>query len=171
LFEKGRLYRRDELHLEWGGQTRVQAQGGILTPTEVPVIIVVTGEAGGQYGYDDEWDADGVFHYYGAGQVGDMVFQRGNLALRDHALNGEDLHLFEQEPSGLRYVGQVVGAGYDEIDDVPDRNGDPRRAIVDPKSQHAASRPRARRASALSRSGIPPSVGFAGAFRRGGEAS
>lgn len=40
------------------------------------------------------------------------------------------MHLFEQEPSGLRYVGQVVGAGYDEIDDVPDRNGDLRRAIV-----------------------------------------
>jgi 5-methylcytosine-specific restriction protein A len=95
-----------------------------------PLIIVVTGEEGGQYGYDDEWDADGVFHYYGAGQVGHMVFQRGNLALRDHAMNGEDVHLFEQEPSGLRYVGQMVGAGYDEVDEVPDRNDDPRRAIV-----------------------------------------
>lgn len=99
----------------------MQAQGGILTPTEVPLIIVVTGEEGGQYGYDDEWDADGVFHYYGAGQVGHMVFQRGNLALRDHAHNGEDVHLFEQEPSALRYVGQMVGAGYDEVEDVPDR--------------------------------------------------
>lgn len=89
MFEKGRLYRRNELHHEWGGQTRLQQQGGILTPTEVPLIIVVTGDEGGQYGYDDEWDADGVFHYSGAGQVGDMVFQRGNLALRDHAVNGE----------------------------------------------------------------------------------
>lgn len=130
MFEKGRLYRRNELHLEWDGSTRVQAQGGILTPTEVPLIIVVTGEEGRHYGYDDEWDADGVFHYYGAGQVGDMVFLRGNLALRDHAINGEDVHLFEQEPSALRYVGQMVGAGYGEVDNVPDRNGAPRRAIV-----------------------------------------
>jgi 5-methylcytosine-specific restriction enzyme A len=130
MFEKGRLYRRDEIHNEWRGTTRLQPQGGILTPREVPLIIVVTGEEGGQYGYDDFWDADGVFHYYGAGQEGDMVFRTGNLALRDHAINGEDVHLFEQEPSALRYVGQMVGAGYGEIDDVPDRNGDLRRAIV-----------------------------------------
>jgi hypothetical protein len=31
----------------------LQAQGGILTPREVPVIVVVTGEEGGRYGYDD----------------------------------------------------------------------------------------------------------------------
>jgi 5-methylcytosine-specific restriction protein A len=130
LFEKGQLYRRDDLHLNWGGSTRLQGQGGILTPREAPLIIVVTGEEGGQYGYADEWDSFGVFHYYGAGQVGDMVFQRGNLALRDHAFNGEDVHLFGQDRSGLRYVGQMVGAGYDEIGGVPDVNGDPRRAIV-----------------------------------------
>jgi 5-methylcytosine-specific restriction protein A len=130
VFERGRVYRRDELHLTWDGATRVQAQGGILTPVEAPVVIVVTGEEGGQYGYNDFWDADGVFHYYGAGQVGDMEFVRGNLALRDHAGNGEDVHLFEQVQGGLRYEGQMVCAGYYERDDVPDRNGDLRRAIV-----------------------------------------
>lgn len=130
MFEKGRIYRHGAIHEEWGGETRLQPQGGILTPREVPLIVVVTGEEGGQYGYDDFWDSDGVFHYYGAGREGDMVFQRGNRALRDHATNGEDVHLFEQEPSGLRYVGQVVGAGYDELENVPDLNGDLRRAIV-----------------------------------------
>ena len=38
-----------------------------------------------------------------------MQFVRGNLALRDHAENGEDVHLFEQEPDGpslLRAVGR-----------------------------------------------------------------
>jgi hypothetical protein len=44
LFEKGRLYRRDKLHLEWGGTIRLQREGGILTPREVPLIIIVTGE-------------------------------------------------------------------------------------------------------------------------------
>jgi 5-methylcytosine-specific restriction protein A len=130
MFEQGRLYRRDAIHEEWAGETQLQGQGGILTPREAPLIIVVTGEEGGQYGYDDYWDADGVFHYYGAGQEGDMVFQRGNRALRDHAANGEDVHLFEQEEAGLRYVGQVVSAGYDEVDGVLDRNDEPRRAIV-----------------------------------------
>jgi 5-methylcytosine-specific restriction protein A len=59
-----------------------------------------------------------------------MSFVRGNRALRNHAENGEDVHLFEQEPDGLRYFGQVVVAGWNWVDDVPDRNGSPRRAIV-----------------------------------------
>ena len=105
----------------------MQQQGGILTPVEAPVILVVTGEEGGLYGYDDFWDEHGVFHYYGAGQVGPMSFVRGNLALRDHSMNGEDVHLFEQVPGGLRYDGQMVCAGYYERDDVPDRNRDLRR--------------------------------------------
>jgi 5-methylcytosine-specific restriction protein A len=114
-----------------GRNKTVQPQGGILTPVEAPVVIVVTGEEGAQYGYADDWDADGVFHYYGAGREGDMVFRTGNLALRDHAENGEDVHVFEQaRPSGLRYVGQFVCAGYYERDDVPDLNGNLRRAIV-----------------------------------------
>ena len=33
---------------------RVQPQGGILTPAEVPLMLVLTGEAGEQYGYEDE---------------------------------------------------------------------------------------------------------------------
>ena len=59
-----------------------------------------------------------------------MHFVRGNLALRDHAENGEDVHLFEQEPAGLRYVGQVVVAGWNWQVNVPDRNKSRRRAIV-----------------------------------------
>jgi 5-methylcytosine-specific restriction protein A len=130
VFERGRVYRRNEIHHAWAGATEVQRQGGILTPVEAPLVIVVTGEEGGQYGYDDFWDDDGVFHYFGAGRVGDMEWVRGNLALRDHAENGEDVHVFEQvQPSGLRYVGQFVGAGYYERDDVPDQNGDLRRWV------------------------------------------
>lgn len=130
MFEPGRVYRRDELHSAWGGSTQLQQQGGILTPREVPIIVVVTGEEGRPFGYDDEWNDQGVFHYFGAGQEGDMEFVRGNLALRDHAENGEDVHLFEQDSSGLRYLGQFVCAGWDWRDDVPDRNDNLRRAIV-----------------------------------------
>jgi 5-methylcytosine-specific restriction protein A len=130
VFEPGRVYPRAELHLEWNGGTRLQRQGGILTPREVPLVVVVTGEEGRAYGYEDHWDDEGVFHYYGAGQEGDMAFVRGNVALRDHADNGEDVHLFEHEPGRLRYVGQFVVAGWNWQDDVPDVNGDLRRAIV-----------------------------------------
>lgn len=130
MFEPGRVYPRSELHHEWNGGTKLQPQGGILTPREVPLVIVVTGEEGREYGYEDYPDDQGVFHYFGAGQEGPMEFVRGNLALRDHAENGEDVHLFEQEAAGLRYKGQYVVAGWTWQDDVPDRNGNPRRAIV-----------------------------------------
>jgi 5-methylcytosine-specific restriction protein A len=130
VFEPGRVYRRSELHHEWGGMTRLQQQGGILTPREVPLVIVVTGEEGHPFGYDDHWDDDGIFQYFGAGQEGPMQWLRGNVALRDHAENGEDVHLFEQIASGLRYVGQFVCAGYEERGNVPDRNGDLRTAFV-----------------------------------------
>lgn len=59
-----------------------------------------------------------------------MVWQRGNVALRDHAESGEDVHLFARVEGGLRYVGQFVCAGYEERDDVPDVNGNPRLGFV-----------------------------------------
>lgn len=130
MFEPGRVYPRDQLHHQWNGQTRLQPQGGILTPREVPLIIVVTGEEGQAYGYDDYRDDHGVFHYFGAGREGDMLFLRGNSALRDHAENGEDVHLFEQAAGGLRYVGQYVCAGYEQREGVLDQNNQPRRAII-----------------------------------------
>jgi 5-methylcytosine-specific restriction protein A len=130
VFEPGRIYLRADVHHEWGGTTPLQRQGGILTPAEVPLVVVVTGEAGQEFGYADYWDDEGVFHYFGAGQEGPMEFVRGNRALRDQAENGEDVHLFEQEREGLRYFGQVVVAGWNWVDDVPDRKGNRRRAIV-----------------------------------------
>jgi hypothetical protein len=67
----------------------------------VPLIVVVTGEEGREFGYVDSWDDERVLHYFGAGQEGDMDFVQGNLALRDDAENGEDVHLFEQRRRGL----------------------------------------------------------------------
>jgi 5-methylcytosine-specific restriction protein A len=131
VFERGRLYRRAELHEAWGGDTRVQAQGGILTPREEPVVLLITAVVGHDFGYTDWRDADGVWHYYGAGQEGDMEWARGNRAVHDHAANGEDLHLFEANPDGLlRYDGQYVCAEYEVRDDVPDVNKNPRRGFI-----------------------------------------
>ena len=61
-----------------------------------------------------------------------MRMDKGNKAIRDHAQSGKDLHLFEIVPrrKGVRYVGQMVCAGYEVVPDVPDRNGDLRQAIA-----------------------------------------
>jgi 5-methylcytosine-specific restriction protein A len=111
----------------WG-----QRQGGISTPKDHPLIFLFTGESGEQYGYHDGWESDRAFRYFGEGQVGDMRFVAGNKAIRDHAETGKDLHLFEILPQrkGVRYVGQMVCADYNFVPDVPDVEGQARRAIA-----------------------------------------
>jgi 5-methylcytosine-specific restriction protein A len=127
VFELGKVYRRRDLHAEFRGQE----QGGIVTPVAYPLIFLITGDAGLRYGYQDEERADGTFLLYGEGQERDMSFVRGNRAVRDHALNGRDLHLFEKvPPAHLRYRGQFVCAGYETVPNMPDVNGDLRTAIA-----------------------------------------
>ncbi len=127
MFERGRTYRRRDLHTRFGGQQ----QGGISTPSSHPLIFAFTGDTGELYGYQDGCDSDGTFRYSGEGQLGDMAFVRGNRSLLDHAANGRDIHLFERTSKAfVRYLGQMVCAGYDFVPEVPDRNGKPRTVII-----------------------------------------
>jgi 5-methylcytosine-specific restriction protein A len=127
VFELGKVYRRRDLHDQFGGQR----QGGIVTPTSEPLIFLITGDAGLGYGYHDREHEDGTFLYYGEGQRGDMAFVRGNRSVRDHALDGRDLYLFRKvQPAHLRYLGQYVCAGFELVPDVPDVNDLPRTAIA-----------------------------------------
>jgi 5-methylcytosine-specific restriction protein A len=60
-----------------------------------------------------------------------MKFTKGNLALRDHVSNGEDVHVFEEVPSKsgyLRYRGQMVYTGSEWVD-APDTKQNMRKAI------------------------------------------
>src|SRR5215207_4816312 len=93
------------------------------------MILLFSGETGEQYGYQDGW-RDGVFEYSGEGQHGDMPMLRGNLAIRDHAGNGKDLHLFTTKGRGMvEYVGQMVCAGY-KTKTAPDLDGRAREALI-----------------------------------------
>jgi len=59
-----------------------------------------------------------------------MRYVSGNRAIRDHAGDGKDLHLFKQVRKGyVQYVGQMVctGSSYKEA---PDTQGRIRKAIV-----------------------------------------
>jgi 5-methylcytosine-specific restriction protein A len=125
-FEVGRTYNRQkDIHAHFSGQQ----QGGIITPKDHNLIIIVTGEEGGQHGYADVMREDGVFEYFGEGQVGDMVLLRGNSAVFNHAENGKDLLLFRKSKSGLRFEGQFVAEGILERD-APDTEGNMRTAFV-----------------------------------------
>lgn len=101
--EKGKLYKRKDLHDLYGGQE----QGGISTPKEFPVIFIFTGEIGETHGYKDGWSTDDHFSYTGEGQNGDMAFTNGNKHIRDHKDNGRDILLFEynKKRTGVKFFG------------------------------------------------------------------
>ena len=105
----GALYNRvEEIHERLGGQR----QGGISTPADSPFVMIFTGEAGLKSGYHDFWDGD-VFHYYGAGQKGDMKDTSGNRALKNHVVDGKRLLVFQMmgKSKPCRYWGEFVCLG------------------------------------------------------------
>ena len=123
----GVIYSRSDLHDRFGGQE----QGGITTPKSVPVILAFTGFSGAQHGYTDGW-LEKVFCYYGEGQTGNMMFTKGNLAIRDHAKNGKDILVFEmlRKPKGhVKFLG-IFACGSLEYRPTPDSTKTLRQAIV-----------------------------------------
>lgn len=87
--------RRKDIHAIYDGNW----QSGISPSANHPYIFIFSGKSGNQHGYEDRWDNPNVFSYTGEGQVGDMKFTRGNLALLDHKQNGKRVFLFEIEKS------------------------------------------------------------------------
>ncbi|MGN6145903.1 MAG: HNH endonuclease [Mesorhizobium sp.] len=125
-FEVGRTYnRRKDIHARFGGQQ----QGGIITPTAHPLVIIITGEEGLEHGYADRSLSDGTFEYFGEGQIGDMQWVRGNRAIRDHSQDGRSILLFRKTREGLKFVDEMVYAGH-HITRAPDSEGNERDAIV-----------------------------------------
>jgi len=125
-FEIGRVYnRRVDIHAHFGGQQ----QGGIITPADHSLVIIITGEEGLEHGYADRYRADGVFEYFGEGQVGDMRLRAGNRAIAEHSTQGKGLLLFRKTSDGLRFEGEMVCEGY-HLERAPDRTGSERDAIV-----------------------------------------
>lgn len=126
MFEVGELYRRQDVHKEFGGQH----QTGISMPANQPMIFLFFGGVGERHGYHDHAPSDGVFSYMGEGRTGDMTFTRGNAAILEHAASGKDLHLFRSIGRGMiEYLGQMVCAGYQVVPDQLDSQGQPRNAI------------------------------------------
>jgi hypothetical protein len=107
------------IHDEYGGNR----QGGISPSAKVPYIFIFSGKSGAQYGYQDWWDNHNIFTYTGEGQVGDMQFIRGNLALKEHLNIGKRVFLFEIEGGGLvKFISEMEFYDADYFE-TPDING------------------------------------------------
>lgn len=105
MFVEDQIYRRKDIHDLYGGNR----QSGICPSAKAPYIFIFTGLSGEQHGYKDEWLNEDVFSYTGEGQIGDMQFTRGNLALRDHVILSKRVFLFEYVAKSLvKYVGELT---------------------------------------------------------------
>jgi 5-methylcytosine-specific restriction enzyme A len=125
LFIKNEIYRRSQIHDQFGGSR----QGGISHSATHPYIFIFSGQSGHQHGYKDQWENDNVFSYTGEGQINDMQFIRGNLALRDHLKNEKRVFLFIQEEKGFaRFETELELEDFDFFVG-PDREGHERTAI------------------------------------------
>ncbi len=127
-FNVGAPYvRRTEIHDRFGGSR----QSGISPSASHPAVFLFTGKSGSQYGYHDGYNAQGVFLYTGEGQLGNMTFTKGNKAVRDHAVDGRALHLFDANAKGgpCTYLGEFTLASH-ETPRGHDRNGIERDIIV-----------------------------------------
>lgn len=125
LYRQGQVYVRRLVHDMLGGQE----QGGISTPRAAPVILLFSTEQGADYGYQDGWKPDGLYHYTGEGQSGDMQMLRGNRAIRDHQKHGKVLMLFEGVgPGAYRFSGFMNCV--DHYEKHTDSRGVERRTIV-----------------------------------------
>ena len=112
-----------------GGYYGGNSQRGICPSATVPYIFIFSGLSGNQHGYKDQWENKYIFSYTGEGQVGDMKFTRGNLALRDHITNGKRVFLFEYVQRGfVKFVSELEFHDAD-VFETHDRNGQNRMGI------------------------------------------
>ncbi|MDQ3050446.1 MAG: HNH endonuclease [Bacteroidota bacterium] len=119
--------KRSEIHKQYGGSS----QSGIAPCANFPFIFIFTGASGLKHGYDDNWLNKDVFSYTGQGQIGDMRYISGNLALKNHLDNGKRVFLFEYLPKVKGFVKFVSELEFIDTDyfETPDREGNKRVGI------------------------------------------
>lgn len=125
FFVHNKIYKRTDIQDMYGGNR----QGGIAVCAKHPFILIFSGEAGHKHGYRDQWENDKVFSYTGEGRFNDMEFIRGNLALRDHMLNGKRVFLYKYVSRGfVQFEGELELLTIDYFQG-PDSAGKERTAI------------------------------------------
>ena len=147
------LIQRSRLHDEYGGNR----QSGIAPCALYDAVFAFSGPTGGELGYHDEWQEDGFFKYYGAGQVGDMQIQGENARLDQHQKHGDRLFLFdmETEQSGFVYYRGEFERVEAYWDRGPDKSGNDRKRVfwllrpLDSSSSGVPSPPQAEEDSQL----------------------
>lgn len=107
---------------------RISGFGRGINPTDDTVVLISSiGKASGNFVYHDKWTADGDYLYSGEGKTGDQTMTKGNLAIRDAAHNGKEIHLFVKfSPQEYYYQGIFELVDY-TYEDEKDEDGNTRK--------------------------------------------
>lgn len=86
---------------------RISGFGIGINPTDSTVILISSiGKASGNFVYHDKWTAEGDYLYSAEGKNGNQTMTKGNLAIKDAAQNGKEIHLFVKfSPQEYYYQG------------------------------------------------------------------
>ena len=91
---------------------------GINVTSDKVVLISSVEESGGAFVYHDRWTVDGDYIYSGEGKTGNQKMTKGNLAIKDAAQNGKEIHLFVKfSPEEYYYQGIFELVDYTREDD------------------------------------------------------
>lgn len=97
---------------------RITGFGRGINPTDSTVVLISSiSKAGGNFVYHDKWTADGEYLYSGEGKTGNQTMTKGNLAIRDAAQSGKQIHLFVKfSPQEYYYQGifELVDCTYED---------------------------------------------------------
>ena len=107
---------------------RISGFGRGINPTDSTVVLISSiGKASGNFVYHDRWTADGDYLYSGEGKTGNQNMSKGNLAIRDAASDGKEIHLFVKfSPQEYYYQGVFELVDY-TYEDERDENGNVRK--------------------------------------------
>lgn len=100
---------------------RISGFGRGINPTDNTIVLISSiGKARGNFVYHDKWTADGDYLYSGEGKTGNQTMTKGNLAIRNAAYNGKEIHLFVKfSPREYYYQGifELIDYTYDDDKD------------------------------------------------------
>lgn len=107
---------------------KISGFGRGINPTDTTVVLISSiGRSGGKFVYHDRWTAEGDYLYSGEGKTGDQSMTKGNLAIKNAAQDGKQIHLFVKfSPQEYYYQGIFELADY-IYEDEKDEDGNTRK--------------------------------------------
>lgn len=107
---------------------RISGFGRGINPTDSTVVLISSiSKSGGNFVYHDKWTLEGDYLYSGEGKTGDQTMSKGNLAIKNAANDGKEIHLFVKfSPKEYYYQGIFEFVEY-TYEDEKDEDGNIRK--------------------------------------------